>query len=980
MLRLLLIYLVFFSTVSKGQQVTTLAGTAGLAGTTNGSAFSARFNSPGAVVSDALGNIYVADRLNNTIRKITINGQVSIWAGTGLAGSTDGPGVSATFYEPSGLAIDTAGNLYVADTRNYKIRKIDVTGNVTTLAGTGIFGTTNGPALSSQFGLPVSIACNADGTILYVSDYSTHVIRRIQAGTVTSFAGSAYLSGSTDGTGSAARFDHPNGLFLEANGNLLVADEWNHKIRQITPLGLVTTVAGNGLPAVADGAFGAASFHFPSGLVKAPSGDLFVSDGSGHTIRRLQGGLVSTWCGSPGVSGSANGTGTTARFNQPLGLAWSPMHASVIIADEQNHLIRKANLVSTASISLSPALNDTLCSADSIDLIITPAGWSSYTIYEGSQIRGFSLSSNTIRIAPLSPGPHALYATAVDASGGTATSPFLALILLNSSPVTINSSAGASICTGASTVLSTQSGSAYLWSTGASTSALTVNSPGTYTVTVTLPSGCQSQSAPFTLSQLPLPSTAISPSAPLSLCQGDSVLISGPPSTSWIWSTGATTQSIYAQIGSYTLTVTNAAGCSATSSPFVINQLAGSVLTVNPAGPLTLFQGDSVQLTAASGFSNYQWSTGAGTQSIWVSQAGSYTVSALSSVGCNSTSVPVQVFIISPASMITVSGPTQFCEGDSTVLICNLPFPVQWYLNGSAISGATSAQYIVKQTGYFSVSVLSGSNTYFSDSVYIDVLPSPLAPYLPDTLVCRGDVVLLNVPQQSGANLNWFSQPNGGIAFYTGWQYLTPPLNNNQTYYLQATGLNGCSSIRNPFEIQVQAVPQASFDYTSIFQSGVYTTTFQNTSLLATNYLWIFGDTLIAGNVSTDTDPIYTYPSAGVYSVVLVAQNTNGCADTLIKDILVSGNNPHYLPNTFTPNGDGKNDVFRLRGDRIALEEMIIYDQWGGLVWRGDQSSVGWDGKRDGEPAPNASYAYRVRFIDRDAQSKVLSGIITLIR
>ena len=174
----------FFNIALNGQSVVTYSGQALSSGFVNSSLSSSRYNEPHGIASDANGNIFIADRLNNVIRKISSIGVVSTYAGTGQAGSFDGPASQATFNEPWSVAVDTLGNVYVADTKSYKIRKIDASGNVTTIAGTGIFGTTNGPGNVAKFGFTTGIAVAKNGSIIYACDYNTHVIRKIDNGNV----------------------------------------------------------------------------------------------------------------------------------------------------------------------------------------------------------------------------------------------------------------------------------------------------------------------------------------------------------------------------------------------------------------------------------------------------------------------------------------------------------------------------------------------------------------------------------------------------------------------------------------------------------------------------------------------------------------------------------------------------------------------------------------------------------------------------
>jgi len=324
--------------------VTTLAGTPLGTGSADGTGAAARFNSPYGVAVDTSGNVYVADTFNNTIRKITPAGAVSTLAGTaGVTGSADGTGAAARFNSPSGVAVDGSGNVYVADRLNNTIRKTTPAGVVPTLAGDpgSLTGSANGTGAAARFSYPGGVAVDSAGNV-YVADTSNSTIRKINpAGVVTTLAGVAGVIGSADGTGSAARFSGPYGIAVDASGNVYVAD-MGKTIRKITPAGVVTTLAGTaGASGSADGTGSAARFNYPQGVAVDTSGNVYVADMVDHTIRKITpAGVVSTLAGSAGVSGSTDGTGAAARFNGPRDVATDAV-GNVYVADQSNGTIRK---------------------------------------------------------------------------------------------------------------------------------------------------------------------------------------------------------------------------------------------------------------------------------------------------------------------------------------------------------------------------------------------------------------------------------------------------------------------------------------------------------------------------------------------------------------------------------------------------------------------------------------------------------------
>lgn len=322
--------------------VRTIAGAAGRVLTADGVGTSARFDSPYATAVDSTGVVYVADSSAHVIRRIGTDGRVMTFAGLpGSFGIDDGTADGARFYSPTGIAIDSAGNLYVADSMNSTIRKITPGRVVTTFAGSGRSrGATDGTGSAARFAQPFGIAVDGAGTV-YVTDSQANTIRKItSAGVVTTLAGQSGSGGSTDGTGTAARFLVPYGIAVDSTGTLYVVDHGNHTIRRITSAGVVTTLAGTaGSAGAVDGAGAAARFHYPSGIAVGRDQTVYVADTDNQLIRAITpSGEVSTIGGSS-RSGSADGTGTAAQFLNPKGIAVSTSDR-LYIADLGNRMIR----------------------------------------------------------------------------------------------------------------------------------------------------------------------------------------------------------------------------------------------------------------------------------------------------------------------------------------------------------------------------------------------------------------------------------------------------------------------------------------------------------------------------------------------------------------------------------------------------------------------------------------------------------------
>ena len=322
----------------------------GSTGSVDGTGSAATFYFPYSLAVDGNGIIYVADRNNYTIRKVTPGGVVSTLAGlAGSPGSSDGAGSAAQFNLPEGLAVDGSGNVYVADQSNFTLRKITPGGVVSTLAGlAGSFGSSDGTGSLARFSGPSGVAVDGSGNV-YVTDSNNHTLRKVTpAGVVSTLAGLAGSSGGSDGTGSAARFFQPNGVAIDGSGNLYVTDQGNHTIRKVTPAGVVSTLAGLANNAGSnDGTGSAARFFFPTGIALDGSGNVYVPDTNNYTIRKITpAGDVSTIGGTPHVSGSADGTGAAALFNNPKGIVVSSSGA-VFVADWANNRISMGVVAAT---------------------------------------------------------------------------------------------------------------------------------------------------------------------------------------------------------------------------------------------------------------------------------------------------------------------------------------------------------------------------------------------------------------------------------------------------------------------------------------------------------------------------------------------------------------------------------------------------------------------------------------------------------
>ncbi len=323
------------------------SGTIGFKGDGDAAAKAALL-APSGVAVDSSGNLFIVQSGDSRVRKVDTKGNISTIAGAGTAGfSGDGSSaVKAELNSPTGIAVDSSGNLYVADFLNLRIRKIDSSGNIASVAGNGLIGFSGdgGQALRAQMNSPEGVAVDAAGN-LYVADTGNNVVRRVSpAGVITTVAGSGTAGGNGDGSAAAgAQLNAPQGLAVDAAGNLYIADTLNARVRRVSTSGAISTVAGNGTPGFGGdgGAATSAQLHTPASVAVDAAGNLFIADFNNNRIRRVSaGGTITTVAGNGGSGYSGDGgSATNAQLMTPQGVAVDGA-GNLYIADTGNSAVR----------------------------------------------------------------------------------------------------------------------------------------------------------------------------------------------------------------------------------------------------------------------------------------------------------------------------------------------------------------------------------------------------------------------------------------------------------------------------------------------------------------------------------------------------------------------------------------------------------------------------------------------------------------
>ena len=350
--------------MASGGAISTVAGNGLLSSSGDGGpAVKAQLNTPLGVAVDAAGSQYIADSLNNIVRKVAANGVIAAFAGTGTAGSSGdgGAATSAQLNGPQGVAVDATGNLYIADTQNHRVRKVSG-GNITTVAGSGTagFAGDGASATGAQLNAPFGVAVDASGN-LYIAEFSNNRVRKVDSkGNITTAAGNGVAGYSGDsGAAMNAQLNGPQGVAVDAAGNLYIADTGNNRVRLVTSSGAIATVAGNGVAGYSGdgGPATSAQVGNPAGVAVDALGNLYIADGSARVRKVYPGGIIATIAGA-GVRGYSGdgGTATNARLSAPSSVAVAAA-GNLYVADTGNNAIRLLQFAAGTGVTASAVAN-----------------------------------------------------------------------------------------------------------------------------------------------------------------------------------------------------------------------------------------------------------------------------------------------------------------------------------------------------------------------------------------------------------------------------------------------------------------------------------------------------------------------------------------------------------------------------------------------------------------------------------------------
>jgi hypothetical protein len=582
------IFSLFFSlffTFTDAQIITTVAGNgvAGLSGD-GGAATAAELNLPSGVAFDHAGNMYLAVRNNDRIRKVSTSGIITTVAGVSTGYSGDGgQATAAELSTPYDVALDGAGNIYIADASNARIRKVTVsTGIISTIAGNGHAGYSGdgSAATAAEINNPLGVGVDSYGNI-YIAEQGNNRIRIVNtSGVISTFAGNGTASYSGDGgQATAAEINHPYSVVVDDSNNIFIADKMNYRIRKVNTSGIITTIAGNGVSGNNGngGQATAAELDMPTGVARVASGNLYIVDGGADRVRMVNtSGIISSAAGNSvgGYSGDG-GQATAAEFSSPMKIAFD-CNGNFYITDQSNDRIREVYYPPNVTVSIT----NVSCNGGSNGIATATAtvGSPPYTYLwaPGSQttacITGLSAATYTITVTDKFGMTNSTMATITQPT----------TLSVSASVTTEVSCGGGNNGSASSTPSGGTSPYTYSWSGGGTNCSKTGLTAGTYTISLTDNNGCTA-TASVTITQ-PIAlrdSIVLSSIINVSTTGGHNGSATvgakyGTPPYTYLWSPGGETSANATNLiaGIFTVTVTDNNGCTATAAVTITQPLS----------------------------------------------------------------------------------------------------------------------------------------------------------------------------------------------------------------------------------------------------------------------------------------------------------------------------------------------------------------------------------------------------------------------
>ncbi|MFN5347012.1 MAG: choice-of-anchor L domain-containing protein [Bacteroidota bacterium] len=626
---------------------------------------------------------------------------------------------------------------------------------------------------------------------------------------------------------------------------------------------------------------------------------------------------------------------------------------SVTVTDN-NGCSNQANTQLTVTNNPTPIITGLTTACQGQSVLLDAGSYAGYSWSNGTTSQTISVTSS------------GTYTVTVTINGGC-TGSASQQITINPLP-TPTISGTLAICAGLSTQLSSSLAySNYQWSTGANSNSITAATPGNYGLTVTDNNGC-SGSTSVQLNNYPLPTPTLP--ASVSICAGDSTSLSPGNYSNYSWNNGLSSSSIYINTaGLYIVEVTDANGCkNSDTTTLTVNNLPNPVIT----GPSSTCINIPAALNAGSGYSQYLWSTGEPTSTIQTNVGGNYIVTVTDIRGCkNTANFNLTVY---PLADLAITGDKDICEGESTI-ITGIPGQGTYLWS----TGETTPAINLNQTGIYTLTITTNNGCISSSSYSVNVHPNPKVNYSYfQKISCEsiGIQIVNSSTFDQGSVFTWtFGDGNGGNGATPSHVYADTGSYMTTCVITSPWGCTGIDSLT--VQLNTPPLPEAGFiksnAVVSIFNSEVQ---FLNKSKNATNYKWSFGD----DQSSTDANPTHKYDRVGTHVVKLIAYNDASCYDEYEETIEVV---QFFVPNSFTPNNDGKNDVFFDGTPAINVNSynMKVINRLGGVIYESDSYYQPWDGNMpDGTPAPEGVFAYVIHILSENNKVYDFKGTFSLIR